>query len=79
MSIVEGFTGTRIVDDQLSFRPRLPNAWDSLEFRINFRGVILSVTITHTTIAFSTKSNDPIRLMVDDVAHEIAGSSILSI
>ena len=79
MSIVEGFAGMRIVDDQLSFRPRLPNAWDSLEFRINFRGVILSVTITHTTIAFSTKSKDPIRLMVDDVAHEVAGSSILSI
>ena len=79
MSIVEGFAGMRIVDDQLSFRPRLPNAWDSLEFRINFRGIILSVTITHTTIAFSTKSKDPIRLMVDDVAHEVAGSSILSI
>ena len=79
MSIVEGFAGMRIVDDQLSFRPRLPKAWDDLEFRINFRDVILSVTITHTTIAFSTKSNDPIRLMVDDVAHEIAGSSVLSI
>ena len=79
MSIVEGFAGMRIVDDQLSFRPRLPKAWDDLEFRINFRGVILSVTITHTTIAFSTKSNDPIDLMVDDVTHEIAGSSVLSI
>ena len=79
MSIVEGFAGMRIVDDQLSFRPRLPNAWDSLEFLINFRSVILSVTIAHTTIAFSTKSNDPIRLMVNDVAHEIASSSILSI
>ena len=79
MSIVEGFAGMRIVDDQLSFRPRLPKAWDDLEFRINFRDVILSVTITHTTIAFSTKSNDLIRLMVDDVAHEIAGSSVLSI
>ena len=79
MSIVEGFAGMRIVDHQLSFRPRLPKAWDNLEFRINFRGIILSVTITHTTIAFSKKSDDPIRLMVDDVAHEIAGFSILSI
>lgn len=79
MSIVEGFAGMRIVDHQLSFRPRLPKAWDDLEFRINFRGIILSVTITHTTIAFSKKSDDPIRLMVDDVAHEIAGFSILSI
>ena len=79
MSIVEGFAGMRIVDDQLFFRPRLPKAWDDLGFRINFRGVILSVIITHTTIAFSTKSNDPIRLMVDDIAHEIAGSGVLSI
>ena len=79
MSIVEGFAGMRIVDDQLFFRPRLPKAWDDLGFRINFRGVILSVKITHTTIAFSAKSNDLIRLMVDGIAHEIAGSSVLSI
>ena len=79
MSIVEGFARMRIVDDQLFFRPRLPKAWDDLGFRINFRGVILSVKITHTTIAFSAKSNDPIRLMVDGIAHEIAGSSVLSI
>ena len=79
MSIVEGFAGMRIVDNQLFFRPRLPKACDDLGFRINFRGVILSVIITHTTIAFSTKSNDPIRLMVDDITHEIVGSSVLSI
>ena len=79
MSIVEGFAGIRIADDQLSFRPRLPKAWDDLEFTINFRGVILSVAITHTSIAFSTKSKESIRLMVDDVVYEIAGSKVLSI
>ena len=79
MSIVEGFAGMRIVDDQLSFRPRLPKAWDDLEFRINFRGDILSVAITHTSIAFSTKSKESIRLIVDDVVYEIAGSRVLSI
>ncbi len=46
MSIVEGFGGMRIVEDKLSFTPRIPNQWQSYSFKINFRKRILKVTVT---------------------------------
>ena len=43
MSIVEGFGGMRIIDDKLSFTPRIPEKWKSYSFKINFRNRILKV------------------------------------
>ncbi len=45
MSIVEGFGGMRIVDDKLSFIPRIPEQWKSYSFKINFRNRIVKVTV----------------------------------
>ncbi len=47
MSIVEGFGGMRIVEDKLSFTPRIPKEWQSYSFKINFRKRILNVKVTH--------------------------------
>ncbi|CAM4186807.1 glycoside hydrolase family 65 protein [Zobellia nedashkovskayae] len=45
MSIVEGFGGMRVVDDKLSFEPKIPEQWKAYSFKINFRGRILKVTV----------------------------------
>ena len=47
MSIVEGFGGMRIVEDKLSFTPRIPKQWQSYSFKINFRKRIIKVKVTH--------------------------------
>lgn len=44
MSIVEGFGGMRIVEDKLSFTPKIPKQWNAFSFKINFRKRILKVT-----------------------------------
>ena len=46
MSVVEGFGGLRIKDDQLHLNPQLPNAWQGYEFTITFRGRRLAVKVT---------------------------------
>ncbi|CAM3461111.1 glycoside hydrolase family 65 protein [Zobellia roscoffensis] len=45
MSIVEGFGGMRVVDDKLSFEPKIPEQWEAYSFKINFRDRILKVTV----------------------------------
>ncbi|MBU2975371.1 glycoside hydrolase family 65 protein [Zobellia sp. B3R18] len=45
MSIVEGFGGMRVVDDKLSFEPKIPEQWQAYSFKINFRNRILKVTV----------------------------------
>ena len=41
LSVVEGFGGMRIRNNELHFDPKLPEGWNSLSFKINFRGTIL--------------------------------------
>jgi len=45
MSIVEGFGGMRVIDDALSFDPKLPEAWQAFTFKINFRERVLKVNV----------------------------------
>ena len=45
MSIVKGFAGMRVVDGELTFKPFLPENWDSFSFKIRFRGEVKQVTI----------------------------------
>ncbi|WP_290541024.1 family 65 glycosyl hydrolase domain-containing protein [Alistipes sp.] len=49
-SVIEGFGGMSMEDDTLAFTPRLPWAWRALTFRINYRGRILSVKVTHDAV-----------------------------
>ena len=52
MSIVEGFGGMRIVNDELSFTPKIPEQWKGYTFKINFRNSILKVSVTHEGTSF---------------------------
>jgi maltose phosphorylase len=46
MSIVEGFGGLRIRNGEVHIDPKLPKAWDSFSFKINFRGIIIKVHVS---------------------------------
>lgn len=50
LAVVEGFGGMRVVDGLLTFEPHLPAAWEHLAFRIDYRGRVLSVKITRTSM-----------------------------
>ncbi len=52
MSIVEGFGGMRVVDDKLSFEPKIPEQWQAYSFKINFRNRILKVTVKNGSTEF---------------------------
>lgn len=47
LSVVEGFGGMRMKEGHLSFVPRLPRAWKALTFKVNYRGRVLTVKMTH--------------------------------
>lgn len=64
MSIVEGFGGMRIVDDKLSFTPRIPKQWEGYSFKINFRHRILKVTITKKEVKFVLEGKEDMSLRV---------------
>ena len=60
-SIVNGFGGMRQHRDHLSFRPRLPKAWQQLVFQVVYRGRRLRVTVEAQTVAFELTGR-PLRI-----------------
>ena len=65
MSIVEGFGGMRVVNDQLSFEPKIPNEWDAYSFKINFRDKILKVNISKDKFGFELSGADELQILVN--------------
>ncbi|ALM08089.1 maltose phosphorylase [Sediminicola sp. YIK13] len=64
MSIVEGFGGMRVVDDKLSFTPRIPKQWKAYSFKVNFRNRILKVKVTEAGASFDLEGTDEMSIRV---------------
>ena len=63
LAVVEGFGGMRVRDGVLSFDPKLPDAWKSLTFRINFRGRVLTVKIARSQVEVLNEG-DPVEIIL---------------
>lgn len=66
LSIVEGFGGLRLLNDKLNFEPRIPKEWNSYSFKINFRGRILTVKISHSGSRFYLDGNEEMSIRVNN-------------
>ncbi|HWS61083.1 MAG TPA: glycoside hydrolase family 65 protein [Flavobacterium sp.] len=65
MSIVEGFGGMRVKDNQLHFSPKIPKQWKEFSFKINFRNQIVKVKINHNETTFSVDGDSDIEIIVN--------------
>jgi len=80
MSIVEGFAGMRVRNNQLYFSPLLPMQWKSYSFSINFRGIILTVRITEKGIEIINQSESQnITIQVLESEYTIHSNSVVVI
>jgi maltose phosphorylase len=75
MSIVKGFGGMMLVNDQLSFNPFLPSQWEEYAFKINFRSNQLAIRILKKGVEIANLSANPITLMVKGSSYTIPGES----
>ncbi|MGY5850579.1 glycoside hydrolase family 65 protein [Salegentibacter sp. F14] len=71
MSIVEGFGGMRVRDDQLEFSPKIPEQWQEYSFKVNFRDQILKVTVNLDKTSFFLEGDNAIEIKVDGEPVEI--------
>ncbi|MBP2057326.1 maltose phosphorylase [Lactobacillus colini] len=47
LAIVQGFAGMRYSNNQLSFKPFIPDNWDQYSFKINYRDRLIEVYVNH--------------------------------
>jgi maltose phosphorylase len=46
MSVVQGFGGMRVENDELTFNPMLPLKWTGYSFHVLFRGKVVHVKVS---------------------------------
>lgn len=63
-ALVYGFAGMRDHHGDLTFDPRLPDSWPSLEYSLTYRGSRLHVAITADTFTLTVKDGDPVTVSV---------------
>jgi maltose phosphorylase len=79
MSIVEGFGGMRIKNDNLHFSPKIPKEWEGFTFKINFRNQILKVSVSQNETQFSLEGNTKIHVYVNDKKVLVEPNSLVTV
>ncbi|MEI3849273.1 MULTISPECIES: glycoside hydrolase family 65 protein [unclassified Microbacterium] len=77
-ALVSGFGGMRDHFGELSFDPRLPAAWPSLEFVVHWHGTPLTVTVTRDELRVRAGAGDPVGFSVRGVGYVVgAGEQVV--
>ena len=79
MSIVEGFGGMRVVNNKLSFSPKIPEQWQGYSFKINFRGQILKINVQQTGTKFFLEGDKELDVLINGKEIKIAPEAELTI
>ena len=65
MSIVEGFGGMRVLNNILSFSPKIPKQWKSYSFKVNFRNQIIKVNVHQNKTDFELEGTSDLQIIVN--------------
>ena len=65
MSIVEGFGGMRVLNNTLSFSPKIPKQWKSYSFKVNFRNQIIKVNVHQNKTNFELEGTSDLQIIVN--------------
>jgi alpha,alpha-trehalose phosphorylase len=76
LALVAGFAGLRDSDGDVSFRPRLPAGWDRLRFRIEIRGQVIEVDMTHAGTSYRLLEGRGLLIRHDDEELRLAPEAL---
>jgi alpha,alpha-trehalose phosphorylase len=74
-ALVSGFGGMRDHYGDLSFDPRLPAAWPSLSYALQWHGTRLNITLTADSMTVEAGEGDPVDFTVRGVGYSVHGGS----
>ncbi|TNE27676.1 MAG: glycoside hydrolase family 65 protein [Bacteroidetes bacterium] len=74
MSVVQGFGGMKIIKEKLVFEPLLPEGWKALHFMLRWRGAVLKVNVTHSTLKVENVSDVEAEFHYGPHVHRVAAN-----
>ena len=69
LAIVRGFAGMMVNGDQLSFRPVIPQKWNSYTFKLYFRQRSLQISVSKTEIKIASISGSALNIEIYGVVY----------
>lgn len=79
LSIVKGFGGQRIKDGLLSLAPRIPNQWESLGFKIMYRGVLYHINIDGKHVSIKNLAEQNGEILIYGTKHVTIADEALTV
>jgi maltose phosphorylase len=79
MSIVEGFGGMRVLNNTLSFSPKIPKGWNSYSFKVNFRNQIITVNVSQNGTHFELEGTQEINILVKGKKVTVSPNNLLTV
>ena len=79
MSIVEGFGGMRIVNNTLSFEPKIPEQWEAYSFKVNFRNQIIKVNVCKGHTYFELEGDNDLNILVNGDLVTISPNNMVTV
>lgn len=74
-ALVYGFAGMRDYHGRITFDPRLPREWPSLDFPLQVRGSRIRVHLERDHMTFTLEKGDPLEVTVRDQLVHITGAA----
>ena len=75
MSVVQGFGGMKILDDELHFTPKLPRQWKGLTFSVLWRGATLKAHLTAQGMKIVHEQGKAVIFAINDTWCELSRGS----
>jgi len=79
MSIVEGFGGMRVLNNTLSFAPKIPKGWNSYSFKVNFRNQVITVNVTQNGAHFELNGKQEINILVNGALVKVSPNNLITV
>ncbi len=75
MSVIKGFGGMNVKEGKLFFDPKLPEKWDSFNFKIKFRDSVIRVFVNKNGIKLENLSSKEIQILISDSSYFLKANS----
>lgn len=79
MSVVQGFGGMKIKDNQLHLNPFIPGEWKSFSFKVVFRGARLLVQVDQEKVTVTNETAIPVDINVSNNQQQLAGNATVEV
>jgi alpha,alpha-trehalose phosphorylase len=62
MCVTQGFAGFRLRNDHVSFQPKLPQQWQSLQFKLKCKGCQIAVRLLQDSVTYQLLSGESLKV-----------------